>query len=334
MDAPTLPPLRYLPVDAIRAAMPPIEERLRLAERTMTALVADAEMPPKIAIHPRPDASFAHAMPAFLRGPAGDGSTDAVGMKWVAGYPTNTLRGLPGIHATLILNDPLTGIPIGILDAGPITAQRTAAVSGVAMRRYAPPVGGRPRRVALIGAGVQGHSHVPVIGHVLAGCQLAVFDPDPARAESLAEEARRTDGIGSARTAPTAREAVDGADVVVSAAAFGPKRQVMTNDWLTPDALVVPIDYATYAAAEVASEAALFIVDERVQFLANRDAGLFEGYPDPSMTLGEAILGDVRRPPTGRVVVTHLGVGLADVIFGRAILDAAVERGLGQELPR
>ena len=34
----------------------------------MTALVADAELPPKIGVHPRPAGSFAHAMPAFLRG--------------------------------------------------------------------------------------------------------------------------------------------------------------------------------------------------------------------------------------------------------------------------
>lgn len=314
--------------------MPPIDERLRLAELTMTALVADAEMPPKVAIHPRPDTSFAHAMPAFLRGPAASGADDGVGMKWVAGYPTNSALGLPGIHATLILNDPLTGIPVGILDAGPITAQRTAAVSGLAIRRYAPGVAGRPYRVALIGAGVQGHSHVPVIGHLLRGCGLTVFDPDPTRAESLAAEARTTEGIGSARASHEAREAVEAADVVVTAAAFGPRTQVMTTDWLAPDALVVPIDYATYVAAEVAADAALFVVDERAQFLANRDAGLFDGYPEPAMTLGEAILGDVRRPPDGRVVVTHLGVGLADVIFGRAILARAIERGLGLELPR
>ena len=36
----------------------------------------------------------------------------------------------------------------------------------------------------------------------------------------------------------------------------------------------------------------------------------------------------------GRVVVTHLGVGLADVVFGDAILHAAEELGLGILLPR
>ena len=77
----------------------------------------------------------------------------------------------------------------------------------------------------------------------------------------------------------------------------------MTNDWLAPDALVVAVDYATMVAAEVARDAALFLVDERGQFLANRDAGQFDGYPDPTATIGEAILdgpGGARPRPRRR----------------------------------
>ncbi len=329
-----VPPLLYLTAGDVLAAMPPLDERLRLAEMAMTALVADAELPPKIGVHPRPDASFAHAMPAYLRGREGTGSDDGLGMKWVAGFPTNSIAGLPAIHALVLLNDPLTGVPTAILDGGPITAQRTAAVSGVAIRRFAPLIGGRLPRAALIGAGVQGRAHVAVIGHVLPGVELVVFDRHPERAKALAAEARDTPGITVAHPAPTAREATAGADVVVSTASFGPVRQVMTNDWLAPHALVVPVDYATYAHAEVARDAALFLVDERGQFLANRAAGLFDGYPDPGATLGEAILAGTPRPASGRVVVTHLGVGLADVIFARAIVRAAEAAGLGAILSR
>src|SRR6185436_9299377 len=327
-------PIRYLAAADVAAAMPPLAERLELAERTLTALVTDAQLPPKIAVHPRPDGSFVHAMPAHLRGAATDGSDDLVGMKWVAGFATNNALALPAINAVVVLNDATTGLPAAVLDGGPITAQRTAAVSGVAIRRFAPRVSGRPLRAALIGAGVQGHSHLPVLGHVLPGVELAVFDRHPERTEGLADEARLVDGIGSVTAAPSADAAVEGADVVVTAASFGPVRQVMTPDWLAADALVVPVDYATYCSAAVAADAALFLVDHREQFLANRDAGLFDDYPDPAATLGEAILDGVQRPAFGRVVVTHLGVGLADVVFGDAIVRRATERGLGVELPR
>ena len=325
--------LRYLSAEDVTAAMPALDERLRLAERTMVALVADAELPPKIAVHPRPAGSFGHAMPAHLRGSDPAGADDLVGMKWIAGFPENRAAGLPAIHGLVVLVDARTGVPAAILDAGPITAERTAAVSGVAIARFAPRVEGRAARAALIGAGVQGHSHLAVIGRTLPGAELTVFDRHPERAAALADAARATNGIGGATVAPTARDAVHDADVVVTAASFGPVRQVMTEDWLAPDALVVAVDYATYCAAEVAAGATLFLVDQREQFLANRDAGNFDGYPDPTATIGEAIVAGTPRPADGRVVVSHLGVGLADLVFGAAILDRAAERGLGTVLP-
>lgn len=311
--------------------MPPLEERLALAERTMLALVGEAQLPAKIGVTPRPADSFAHAMPAHLRDR--EERRDLLGMKWVLGFPTNNERGIAGIHGTLILNDPETGVPIGILDAGPITAQRTAAVSGLAIRTWAPSVAGRAPRAALIGAGTQGHSHLPVIGHLLPGVALRLFDSVAERANVLAGIASETPGIGSVTIASSARDAVRGADVVVSAASFGPVRQVMTNEWLAPEALVVPIDYATYVNAEVARQASLFLVDERDQFLANRDAGEFDDYPEPHATIGEALRDGTRRP-AGRVLVTHLGVGLSDVVFGDALLRAAEAANRGVVLPR
>lgn len=334
MSSADLPPLRYLRAADVVAAMPDLDERLALAERTLIALVQGAELPPKIAVHPRPEGSFVHAMPAHLRSAEPSGRDDLVGMKWVAGFATNNALGLPAINALVVLNDPLTGLPRALLDGGPITAARTAAVSGVAIRHFAPQTGGRPPLAALIGAGVQGRSHLPVLGRVLPGVRLTLFDRNPERAEALADEARRTAGIGSVAIAPDARSAVSGADVVVTAASFGPVRQVMTSDWLTPDALVVPVDYATYCSAGVAREAALFLVDHREQFLANCDAGLFDGYPEPTATIGGALLAKTPRPSTGRVVVTHLGVGLADIVFGAAIVRRVEELGLGIELPR
>jgi ornithine cyclodeaminase/alanine dehydrogenase len=321
--------LRYLSAADVTAALPPLDEQLTLAERTMVALVADAELPPKLAVHPRPDGSFGHAMPAHLRGPDADGRADLLGLKWIAGFPANRARGLPALHGLVLLVDPLTGVPAAILDAGPITAARTAAISGVAIARFARRHGDRAARAALIGAGVQGHSHLAVLGRVLPGLTLTVFDRHPDRAESLARAARATEGIASASVASEARDATADADVVVTAASFGPVRQVMTSEWLRDDALVVPVDYATYCAADVARRAALFLVDERAQFLANRDAGAFDGYPDPTATLGEAILNGIERPAGGRVVVTHLGVGLADLVFGDAILRRASDAGIG-----
>ena len=174
-----------------------------------------------------------------------------------------------------------------------------------------------------------------MLGHLLPGVELAIHDRDGARAEALAASRSRQPGDRrrAGRRATRARAVAD-ADVVVTCVSFGPVRQVMTRDWFAPDALVVAVDYATSVAAEVARDAALFLVDEAGQFLANRDAGLFDGLPRPDGHLGAAIRDATPRPSAGRVVVTHLGVGLADLVFGEAILAAAAERGLGLVLPR
>jgi ornithine cyclodeaminase/alanine dehydrogenase-like protein (mu-crystallin family) len=255
-----------------------------------------------------------------------------LGIKWVVGFPGNGAVGLPAITALVLLDDPRTGFPVGILDGGPITAQRTAAVSGVAIRRFAPRTG-RPARAALIGAGVQGRSHLPVLGHLLPGCELAVHDRHADRAADLAELGRRTVGIDSVQVAPTAQAAMAGADVVVTAVSFGAVRQVAPPDWLAADALVVAVDYATMVSAAVARQAALFLVDERGQFEAGRASGAFADYPEPTATLGEAIVAGRQRPAEGRILVSHLGVGLADVIFGHAILATATAQGAGVLLP-
>jgi ornithine cyclodeaminase/alanine dehydrogenase-like protein (mu-crystallin family) len=329
------PPLRYLSASDVTTAMPALPERLVLAEATLRGLAGPAELPAKIAVHPRPGGSFGHAMPAFLPGERTDGTADRLGIKWVLGFPDNAAAGLPVIGALLLLNDPLTGLASAILDAGPITAQRTAAVSGVAIRAWAAPADTARPRAALIGAGVQGHSHLPVIAHLLPGVELALYDRDAARAEALAAIGRGLAGIGSVTVAASARAAADGADVVVTAVSFAApaERQAMTADWLTPHALVVAVDYATMAAADVARGASLFVTDHTEQFLANRDAGQFDGYPDPHAMIGAAL--DTGRPrPRGRVLATHLGTGLADVVFGSAILAEAERRGLGTLLAR
>jgi ornithine cyclodeaminase/alanine dehydrogenase-like protein (mu-crystallin family) len=336
MPGASLPPLRWFGAADVTAAMPPLEERIRLAEVTMTAFARPgaAELPPKIAIHPRPADAFVHAMPAHLRASSGDGSGDLVGMKWVAGFATNTALGLPGISAIVVVNDPETGIPTAILDGGPITAQRTAAVSGLAIERYGP-ADRRGLDVALIGTGVQGHSHLPVIAHLVPDATLHIYDANPSRAAAFAETARAQPGIGRAVIADSARGAIEPAAIVVTAASFGPAedRQPMTNAWLRPDATVVPIDYDTYCAAEVVRDAALFLIDQVDQYRFTRDGGYFTGWPDPAAMVGEAILAGTPRP-AGRVVVAHLGVGLADLVFADAIVRSAIAQGRGTLLSR
>jgi alanine dehydrogenase len=326
-------PLRYLSSADVEACLPPIDRRIALAGRALVALSRDeAEMPPKIGVHPRPGALL-HAMPAWLR------DEDVVGVKWVSAFPENRARGLPAIAALVVLNDPATGVPTCVMDGTVITAARTAAVSGVAIRALRPDA----RRVAIIGAGVQARSHVQMLAALLPGVELVIHDRHTERAARLVEEALGIAGVAAATTAITPRDAASHAEVVITVATLGSGSQEMTPDWVVPDALVVAVDFATYASADLARAAATFAVDDRGQFLAYRDQGHFDAYPDPSVTLGEcwADAGEGADPapspavePRSLTLVTHLGVGLADVVLADAILARATARGAGSELPR
>jgi ornithine cyclodeaminase/alanine dehydrogenase-like protein (mu-crystallin family) len=329
-------PLRYLSGADVLAALPDVEERLRLAEHTMLGLGAGAQLPPKIGVQPGPAESFAHAMPALLPGAAADGADDLLGMKWVVGFPGNVAARLPAIHGLTILSDGRTGQPRAVVDAGALTAHRTAAVSGLAIERWGPRRGSAPR-VALIGAGAQARSHLPVVSHLLPDARLILCDQDAERVETLAQElAAAEPSIGrfaSVETTTDMRRAAHGADLVLTMISFGRRHQAVPAETLGDAGLIVAVDYDMCVPAAVARAAALFIVDDREQYLANRTETVFTGYPDDPLTIGEAIRGAVTRPG-GAVLVSHLGVGLADVVFADAVLRVAESRGIGTILPR
>src|SRR5207244_1275903 len=115
--------------------------------------------------------------------PSPTGSPALPELRWFSA--ADVTAAMPSLVERLRLaDDPETGSPTPILDGGPITAQRTAAVSGLAIERFGP-----SKRdgldVALIGTGVQGHSRLPVLAHLLPGATLHVFNADRDRAEAF-----------------------------------------------------------------------------------------------------------------------------------------------------
>lgn len=324
---PDAAPLLHLGGPDVLAAMPTVSERLSLAERALRALAADAQLPAKIGVHPRPDASWAHAMPAWVPGADEDGAGDLLGVKFVSGFPANAVRGLPALYATLLLCDPVTGRPVAVMDAGHITAARTAAISGVAVRAWAPD--GPSLTVGLVGAGVQAYAHVEVLAALLPGSHLRIHDRDPERAATLAAHAQASGSFASATISGRAADVIAGADVAITMVSFGPDRQSVDAAAFRDARLVVTVDYDMCLPAVVARDAALFLTDEMGQFLANRATGILQDYPDPMATIGERL--DAPRP-AGRVVVMHLGTGVADLVLGDAVLRAARARGLGTVL--
>jgi alanine dehydrogenase len=318
--------LRYLGPREVGAHLPTVSRWVPLARTAFEALAdGTAEMPPKLSLRPGPGVMF-DAMPGW------HGPTRIVGLKWIADVAENRGRGLPSVHGLIVLNDPDTGVAEWIIDAAAITAARTAGVSGLAVDLYASPAA---KTVAILGSGVQARSHVQMLGHLRPGAHLIVFTPDPASAERFTAWAREQPGIAEVVAAGTAREAVAGAEIVISAAAINPGAQPMQKDWIRADGLVIAIDDDTYVSAALANAAAALVVDDRSQFNAFRAQGAFVGYPDPTVSLTEAVLGTASDQLAGAsVVATLLGCAEVDLVFADAVRGAAHAAGTGTELPR
>jgi len=302
--------LLYLSRTEVRELLPPLEEQLDLVEATYRALGdGRVELPPKPGIHPRPD-SFIHAMPAYLR------DEDVAALKWVSGYPANKARGLPYISGLIVLNDPETGLPIAVMDGAEITAARTAAASGVCIRRWAP---SGWDEAAILGCGEQGRFHARVLASLNPDVRIRAYDPHPERIEQLE---------GNVAPAASWEEAVRGSEVIVSAGPIveDPEPPIGPGD-LAERVLALPIDFDFYFRADAIAAADLFLADDIDQFEYYRSLGHFPGWPEPDGTVGE------EHEPRPRVVCCNLGVGALDAAFAQRVLEAARANGAGIELP-
>jgi len=302
--------LLYLTRGEVARLLPGIAEQVELAERTLRAMAAGrVELPPKPGIHPRPD-SFIHAMPAYLA------DEDVAALKWIAGYPQNSERGLPYISGLIVVNDADTGIPLAVMDAAEITAARTAAASGVCVRRFAPEGW---TEAAILGCGEQGRYHARVLRALNPGASIRAYDPAPGRAEEVGEPAA------------DARSAVRGAEIIVTA---GPIREQprppIAPDWLAARWLALPIDFDSSVQAALIRGADLFAVDDIAQFEYYRGQGYFRDWPDPHGSVGEAL---GHRAKAERVACVNLGVGALDAAFAKRVLDEARRQGIGTRLP-
>src|SRR5215207_3963952 len=260
----------------------------------------DVEMPPKIGVHPRDDA-FIHAMPAYLS------SSDAVGLKWVAGYPSNQPLGMPYIHGLLVLSDAGTGRPLAVMDATWITEVRTAAASMLRIRALAD----RPvESMGIVGCGRQGHIHLELAGEVFPDLRrAALFDTHRDRAEALgAAHAGLEIDVASA-----AEEIGAGAHVVITCTPIvrNPARPLRRTH--LPDASVAcTVDFDATLSEDLFEDAALFVVDDVPQYRYYRQQGYFAGYPPGAMELADVLGGGAPRRP-GLKVYAPLGVALEDV---------------------
>jgi len=286
------------------------------AHRDLSA--GEASMPPRIAAMVQERQGLLGVMPAYL-------PSAGLACKLVTLFPQNTDRHTH--QAVIVVFDPENGAPLALMDGTYITATRTAAGSALATRLLARE---DAEVLALLGTGVQAHSHARALPRVREFTEIRVAGRDREKAEALAHE------IGPhARAVSSYEEAIRNADVV--AATTHSTEPIVRREWLSLGVHVnsVGLNPAGREVDEQTVADALLVVESRESALAPPPAGAPElvgvGPADVHAELGELVAG-IKPGRSSQDEITlykSVGVAVQDVAAAALVLAAAQGRSVG-----
>ena len=266
---------------------------------------------------PPNEPSLMGLMPAHRGGDAAWWSLKALTI-----VPGNSSRGLDSHQGFVALFDGESGEPRALMNAGGITAIRTAAVSGVATRLLARE---NVKTLAILGSGTQALSHLDAMHAVRS------FD----RVVMWSASGRSLDG---AERVETAEEAVRDADVICTTTAS--PEPIVKRDWLKPGVHINGVGSSIPTARELDSQtmvdASLFVdrrestLNEAGDFLIPQREGLI-GSDHIRAELGEILLGTAagRTSDDEITLFKSLGIGVEDLAAGELVLQRAEAENAG-----
>lgn len=248
-------------------------------------------------------------MPAWLVG-------RYYGIKTINIAPGNAARGLPGLHASYVLFDGVTGVPLAVMDGNELTTRRTAAASALAARWLART---EARHLLVVGAGQVARLLPAAYGAVRPLERISIWARSAAKAEALADELRQQ-GLPAQATAdlPSACGEAD----IVSCATLA-TAPVVHGAWLRPGNHLDLIGSFTPAMREADDDclagASLFVdtaeaLKKSGELLGPLARGVIHAH-EVRGTLEslsrEAVVG--RRSPLERTVFKSVGNALEDL---------------------
>ncbi|MBS3784535.1 MAG: hypothetical protein KGY78_08825, partial [Anaerolineae bacterium] len=270
-------------------------------------------------------------MPAYLA------DDDAMAMKIVSVFNDNPDKGLPLIHAVVIVVDAETGAPDAVLDGTYLTALRTGAASGAATDVLARQ---DVRVAAIFGAGAQGRTQLEAVCAIRPIDQAWIYDIDREQARIAAEELSELLNL-SVEVADTPACAASRADVICTATTSS--SPVLSDADVRPGTHINAIGAYTPDMQEIPPETILrakVVIDHHEAALAEAGDLLIpigEGVITVDhihAELGEVITGGKAGRETAEEITLFKSVGVAvqDVAAAAAALKAAREMDLGTEV--
>ena len=273
-----------------------------------------------------------HVKGAFLHG------APTYSFKVASGFYRNPERGLPvGAGLVLAFSAETGQLAAVLFDNGYLTELRTGAAGALAADLLARR---RIGKVAMVGVGGQARYQLEALAGVRTPEVVAAWGRDPAKAEAYATEMRERLGL-AVEAAPSLREAVQGADVVVTTT---PAREPLVRaEWLAPGAHVTAVGSDMPEKQEL--DAAVLARADKV--VADRlEACLQNGEIHRAVAAGAITAGDVHaelgqiaagnrpgRESDDEITVADLtGVGVQDAALAAFVVTQAEARGAGRPL--
>lgn len=320
--------VRILTRQDIQKALPMPQAIEAVRDAFIQLSAGQAEVPLRTALDVARHNGVTLFMPAYLS------VDDQMALKIVSVYDDNPNRGLPLIHALVVVVDAKTGAPAAILDGTYLTALRTGAASGAATEVLARP---DARVAAIFGAGVQGRTQLEAVCAVRSIEEAWIYDVDLERAARYADEmAKRLDL--DVRLARMPAQAVRPADVICTATTSS--SPVFDDADIQPGTHINAIGAYTPEMQEIPPQTVLrakVVIDDHEAALAEAgdllipiDRGLMTS-EHISAELGEVVAGDKlgRESPEEITLFKSVGVAVQDVAAAAAVLEASQALGLG-----
>lgn len=263
------------------------------------------------------DAGFLLTMPAYR-------PDREIAVKMVSVFHGNEAHGLPAHQAIVCLFNGQTGTPLCVMDGTSITAMRTAGAAALSIRALARD---DARVLAIVGAGVQGASHLKMAPRVRDFREIRIASQRFEHAQQLAAQDAR------ARAVATVEEAVRGADVVCLCT--NAAEPVMRGEWLSPGAHVTSVGYRPPGgelASDVIERGHLFVETRRAFEAPPVGCGELSGRDPTSGTeMGELLLGlrSGRNSWSEITVYKAMGHACEDMAAASVVYQRALQQGVG-----
>ena len=273
-----------------------------------------------------------NAMPGYI-----GGEYDIAGIKWIGSGPQNYKKGLPRASVTMILNDPDTKLPVCIADGTAVSAMRTGASGGIAIKLLAK---SNAATMTICGAGAQAPTQLEaaLIGRPTLR-RLYVYDIVPANAERFAAITRERYPFLEVIPTQDIEAATRDSDIIDCVTLAS--EPFIKGEWLKEGALVMNmVDYEV--DYECVRRAGKLVVDfwenikhrmiSTVAFMW-RD-GLLKD-EDIHAELGEILNGSrsPRENDTEIIYFNAVGAGILDIAVTAKCYEKAKKTGDGITLP-